>query len=656
MSKNLIMGTAGHVDHGKTTLIRALTGIDCDTHKEEKARGITINLGFAHLELSDDISLGIVDVPGHKDFIRTMVAGVYGIDFVLLVVAADSGIMPQTREHFNIMRVLGIRHGIIALTKSDLADEEMREMAKLEIMEFLEDTPLVYAPVVEVSATTMQGIDQLKKEMLRLAQQVGEKPVTSIFRMYIDRIFNVKGHGIVVTGSALGGKVATGQELYLLPGNRAKLRIKSIQRHGKAVQETSAGDRAAINVSGLKYDDFERGQLLVDRRLDETTMADALVEYFEPQAQPKTWSQVLFHTGTFTTYARMHLLVTLESDTATQMVVQLHFEKPAVLINKDKFVIRNSSNDLTLGGGTILDVIPLHHRRRTEALKLRMRQLAHAAVNEENKLQHIVIETEKEGKPLPLVEAVHRTGVSYEEIKQLVSGNSEKLFLSTAGGEEYLVTATYQNKLAREIIEILKTWHQGNTFFEAGLEMTELQGKLALRSLAEKELLSLLLQSLIETSVLKRVDKTYALKSHRVAMDKKQQEALEWLRASLKNNRLNRLTLKELGEKAHERSIKKNTINQLIRFMHTRRELYTDGEDVLDAAAVDAARFALLQALAIAPRGVNEKEFRELVDAPRKIVQMLIEIFVREGVIKKETFFLHITPEGSRLVEGGEKS
>jgi selenocysteine-specific elongation factor len=646
MSKNLIMGTAGHVDHGKTTLIRALTGIDCDTHKEEKARGITINLGFAHLELSDDISLGIVDVPGHKDFIKTMVAGVYGIDFVLLVVAADSGIMPQTREHFNIMRVLGIRHGIVALTKSDLADEEMREMAKLEIMEFLDHTPLADAPIVEVSATTMQGIDKLKEEMLRMAQKVDEKPVANIFRMYIDRIFNVKGHGIVVTGSVLGGKVAVGQELFLLPDNRDKLRIKSIQRHGQAVKETSAGDRAAINVSGLKYDDFERGQLLVDRPLDKTMMADALVEYFEPQAQPKTWSQVLFHTGTFTTYARMHLLAILESEAATQMVVQMHFEKPAVLINKDKFVIRNSSNDQTLGGGTILDVKPLHHRRRTEALKQRMAQLALAAVNEENKLQHIFIETEKEGKPLLLSEIVHRTGVTADEVKQLVGDNADRLVLLTSGSDEYLVTAAYQKQLTEKILRILKTWHQENALFEAGLEIVELQGKLALRSPAERELLNLMLGAMIESGVLKNVGKTFALKSHRAAMDKKQQEALEWLRDTLKFNRLDRLTLKELEQKAHERNIKKSTLTQLIQFMLSCKELYTDSEDVLDAAIVNSTRMKLLRALAEAPRGLNEKEFREMTNAPRKTIQMLIEIFMKEGVITKETFYLHITSLG----------
>jgi selenocysteine-specific elongation factor len=647
------MGTAGHVDHGKTSLIRALTGIDCDTHKEEKARGITINLGFAHLELSNDISVGIVDVPGHKDFIKTMVAGVYGIDFVLLVVAADSGIMPQTREHFKIMQVLGIQHGIVALTKSDLADEEMRELAKLEIMEFLENTPLADAPIVEVSAITMHGINELKKAMLAMAQKVNEKPVATIFRMYIDRIFNVKGHGIVVTGSALGGKVAIGQELYLLPGNRDKLRIKSIQRHGQAVKETSAGDRAAINVSGLKYDDFERGQLLADRRLDETTMADALVEYFEPQPQSKIWSHVIFHTGTFTTYARMHLLVTEENDALPQMVVQLHFEKPAILINKDKFIIRNSSNDLTLGGGTILDVKPLHHRRRTEALKQRMTELARVAANEQNKLQHIFIESEKEGKPLLLQEAAHRTGVSVNEIRQLVSENSGILILINAGGEDYLVTATYQKQLTGRIIEILKKWHQENTFFEAGLEMTELLGKLGLRSAAEKELLALLLGTMSDAGTLKNVDKTFALKSHRTAMDKKQQEALEWLRDTLKYNKLNRLTLKELEQKAHEGSIKKSTLAQLIQYMQMRHELYTDGEDVLDAASVDASRLLLLHALTQAPRGLNEKEFRELTNAPRKTIQMLIDIFVKEGVITKETFFLHITETGKSLLDGG---
>jgi selenocysteine-specific elongation factor len=231
------MGTAGHVDHGKTSLIKALTGIDGDTHKEEKKRGITINLGFSHLDLDDKISLGIVDVPGHKDFVKTMIAGAHGIDFVLLVIAADSGIMPQTREHFNIIKMLGIKHGLIALNKSDLVDDETIELAKLEIMEFVDNSTLEHAPIVPVSATTGFGLEALKSVIKRVAEKVDTKTTTNQFRMYVDRIFNVKGIGIVVTGSVLGGEASIGEELFLLPGSHNKLKIKGLERHGRQVEK-----------------------------------------------------------------------------------------------------------------------------------------------------------------------------------------------------------------------------------------------------------------------------------------------------------------------------------------------------------------------------------------------------------------------------------
>ena len=644
------MGTAGHVDHGKTALISALTGINCDTHKEEQERGITINLGFAHLELESGISLGIVDVPGHKDFIRTMVAGAYGIDFVLLVIAADSGIMPQTREHFNIMRMLGVERGLIALNKADLVDEEMLELAKLEIMEFVEGTPLEDAPVVAVSSVTGQGIDELKKEIDHIAENVPEKPRTEQFRLFIDRIFNVKGQGIVVTGSVLGGKVENGQELFLLPGNHDKIRIKSIQRHGEKVNFTSAGDRAALNLSGLKHDDFERGMLLTDRPIDETHMVDAHVELFDAQIRLKPWSYVIFHTGTLATKARMHLLTVDALTGGEKAVVQFHLEKPAILLNGDKFIIRNSSNDLTLGGGSILDIKPLHHRRRTAKLKEKMQLLADAQLNKANMFQLLQLEVEKSGKPLPVDELASKINISVDEIDGAVheSGDMLEILQTTAG--KFLSTSSFINNIKSKILEEIQLYHSQNKLFERGLDAKELKGKIGMASPAETEMLNQILERLLGDGSIKTVGKTFALKGHSVKPDKRMQEQLNWLDYFIERNGLQRLTLSELEGKAVHEGIKRGPLKMLLQFMSGRGEVYFNGEDVLHASVVNSSRKALLHDLKDKPRGINEKDFRLLIDAPKKTVQVLIDIYLKEGIITRQTFFLHITDKGKGMV------
>jgi len=651
MSKHLIMGTAGHVDHGKTALINALTGIDCDTHKEEKERGITINLGFAHLELQSDLSLGIVDVPGHKDFIRTMVAGAYGIDFVLLVVAADSGIMPQTREHFNIMRMLGVSKGLVALNKADLVDDEMLELAKMEIMEFLEDTPMENAPMIAVSSVTGQGIDELKNEIEKTALEIPEKSHTEKFRMYIDRIFNVKGQGIVVTGSVLGGAVKSGQELILLPGNHDKIRIKSIQRHGKTVGATSAGDRAALNLSGLKYDEFERGMLLADTRLDEIDMIDAQVELFDLQVRLKTWNHLIFHTGTFVTKSRMHLLTADSLAGNDKAVVQFHLEKPAILLNNDKFIIRNSSNDLTLGGGTILDTKPLHHKRKTNVLKQNMQHLADAILNKANQFQLIMLETDKSGKPIKIDHLAQLINLTAEEIENTVNENPVSLIIVETSDAKYLLTHTFLEKTKSRILDELKTYHLQNKLFERGLDAKELRGKLSMTTPADAEILDRILEQLLEAEKIKTISKTFALKGHTVKPDKKMQQQLNWINFVVGNIGLQRLTLSELEKKAENENIKRGQLKMLIQFLASRGEIYFNGEDILPANAVDKARLALLHDLATKPNGINEKEFRELIDAPRKTIQVLIDIFTKEEFISKETFYLHLAPKGRQLID-----
>ncbi len=652
MSKHLIMGTAGHVDQGKTALIRALTGIDCDTHKEEKDRGITINLGFAHLELNDETSLGIVDVPGHKDFIRTMVAGAYGIDFVLLVVAADSGIMPQTREHLNIITMLGIEKGVVALTKSDLVDEEMRELATLEIMDFLDRTSLSDAPVIPVSAVSGSGLDELKTALINITKDIREKVPGNTFRMYIDRIFNVHGHGIVVTGSVLDGTIETGQEVFLLPGNKNTLRIKSIQRHGQRVEKVTAGDRAALNLAGLKFEDFERGMLLSDKPLEQTSMIDARVSLFEHQAVLKTWAHVIFHTGTFHSTARMHLIDTDILAGGEEALVQIHLERPAILMKKDRFILRNTSNDLTLGGGIILDEKPLHHRRRTQILKQRMEVLADAMLGQENFAQLLSLEAEKKGSPMAVSELAEKTGSAPEEVIEAIKSGPQNLYILTFEANHFVVTQSYRQKISREITGELETWHSQNPLKENGLQPNELSGKLKLKTPFENFFLQKLLDELVDESKLKMHQQTYCLKNHRVQIGKKMQAQLDWLEALISRLGIQKPTLQELAEKARSENISKSNLKMLLNFLSDRGTIFFNGEDVLHKNTIDDIRHTLLRELSQQPRGINEKEFRLLIGGTKKLVQVLVDVFTKEGVIQKQTYFLHITDKGRSTITG----
>jgi len=645
------MGTAGHVDHGKTALIKALTGIDCDTHKEEKERGITINLGFSHLELPSGNSLGIVDVPGHKDFIRTMVAGAYGIDFVLLVVAADSGIMPQTVEHINIIQMLGIKQCIVALNKTDLVDEEMLELARFEIMEFLEKTSFKDAPIIGVSSLTGHGIPELAEQIDKMAGSMPERKTGSIFRMYIDRIFNIKGHGLVVTGSVLNGTVATGDELILLPGRNDRLKIRSIERHGQQVDKVMAGERAALNLSGLKYVDFERGMLLSNRNISETSRIDAHLKLFENDIRLGVWSQVIFHTGTFHSKARIHLIDKDLVQGGGEAIVQIHLEKPAILLGKDRFIIRNSSNDLTLGGGTIVDVSPLHHRRRTDKLANSLRQVVQAILSQENMLSLIGLELKKEGRPMFANDISSRLDIDPEGMLEIcrTEGSDEILVFDLPEGN-WLVTTAFEQTLLAKIEDEIKLQHQKNPIFEDGLEQKELAGKLSLKSSAELKYLDLLLHKMQANSLLKKSGKTWALQSHHVNIDPKTQEQIDWIEKTIRDFGMLKPVYADVETLALRRNINKGQLKMLLSYLVRKDKIFFNGEDLIHTSIIESSRRKLLKTLAAKANGINEKEFRELIDGTKKIVQVLEDIFIDEGLIEKRTFYLLITDEGREYI------
>jgi len=371
--KSIIVGTAGHIDHGKTALVKALTGIDADRLQEEKRRGITIDLGFAHAELSgtsgERLRFGFVDVPGHERFVRNMLAGVGGIDLVLLVIAADEGIKPQTREHFDICRLLGIRHGITVLTKSDLVDAETLEVVRLEVEDFFRGSFLENAPIVPVSSLKASGLDELKRQLVRVASQLPARDSNAITRLPIDRVFTMKGFGTVVTGTLVAGAIHKEDELQLFPAGK-KIRIRGVQVHGASADKAVAGERTALNLAGVDKAELERGMVLAPPEMLRTSSRIDVKLSLLPSPKPlKNQSRVHFHTFTSECVATVALYGTKQIEPGGEAFAQLRLDRPVLLLPEDHFVIRQFSPVLTIGGGTVLDAAPLPKIAAAERLE-----------------------------------------------------------------------------------------------------------------------------------------------------------------------------------------------------------------------------------------------------------------------------------------------
>src|SRR5438094_9907 len=375
MARDLILGTAGHIDHGKTSLVKALTGIDCDRLPEEKARGITIDIGFAILDVGD-FRLGIVDVPGHERFVKNMLAGATGVDMALLVVAADDSVMPQTREHLEILRLLGLRHGLIALTKSDLVDETTREVVELEIRELVKGSFLESAPIIQTSAQTGEGLGELKSAIAEVCRKIEDRPDHEWFRLAIDRSFIVQGHGTVVTGSATSGSLRVGDEVEWLPRGE-KVRVRSLQNHDRPVEEVHRGQRAAINLAGVHHEDVIRGQeVSTPGYLAPSRVVTVRLHCLADVKRPiKHRAPIRFHLGTAEIMGTLALLDSDAIQPGGWGLAQVFLEEPATATWGQPFVIRGPSATQTLGGGQVLQPVAKKIRRRHVEMLERIERL-----------------------------------------------------------------------------------------------------------------------------------------------------------------------------------------------------------------------------------------------------------------------------------------
>lgn len=370
MNRYVILGTAGHIDHGKSALVLALTGTDPDRLKEEKERGITIDLGFADLPYPDGLDVGIVDMPGHERLIKNMLAGAGGIDIVLMVIAADEGIMPQSREHLDICNLLKVKRGLIAITKSDLVEEDWILLVEEEVKEFVKGTFLEGAEIIPLSAKTGHNIDLLKEKIGELAANVELKSESGIFRLPVDRIFTLKGFGTVVTGTAVSGSIAVEANVEILPKG-IKTKVRGLQSHGKEIKKARAGQRVAINLQGVSKEEIERGDVIaIPDKLRTAYSIDADIEILKnaPIKNLKNRSLVHFHTGTTELIGRIIIYDNEELKPGGRAFCQLRFKEPVTVMTGDRYIIRRFSPLMTIGGGEILDVSP-KRRNRNDRMK-----------------------------------------------------------------------------------------------------------------------------------------------------------------------------------------------------------------------------------------------------------------------------------------------
>ena len=469
--KHVIVGTAGHIDHGKSGLVEALTGTNPDRLEEEKRRGITIDLGFAFLEV-EDVRFGFVDVPGHERFVRNMLAGAGGIDVVVLVVAADESIKPQTREHFDICRLLGIPRGIVAITKSDLVDPDMVGLVRLEVEEFVRGSFLDGAPIVPVSAKTGAGLDALKKELLRAAHETPAKDATRHFRLPIDRSFATKGFGTVVTGTLISGAVSVKDEVEIYPVRR-RVRVRGLHSGGKPIERAVAGQRTAVNLQGIDHGDVKRGMVLAPPGIfTSTKRVDARITLL-PSARPlRNRARVHFHEGAAETIAEVVVLDRTELAPGESALVQMRLDDEILLLPGDRFILRQFSPVVTIGGGVVVDARPARHKRNDPAAQAFLQRIERG--NHEQVLAAIA---EAAPRGLSLEEMLARTGWLETDVRATVKKLAEQKTLRILS-EQPLTVAPEQalTKTASAIVEAIDRFHRENPLVP-GIPKQELRGR-----------------------------------------------------------------------------------------------------------------------------------------------------------------------------------
>jgi selenocysteine-specific elongation factor len=490
--KSIIIGTAGHIDHGKTALVKALTGIDADRLEEEKRRGITIDLGFAHLELAalsgEKLRLGFIDVPGHERFVRNMLAGVGGIDLVLMVIAADESIKPQTREHFEICRLLSIPRGITVITKADLVDEDTLSVVRMEIEDFVKGSFLDVgrSPVVAVSAFKGTGLDELKREIARLSVEVPARDTEALFRLPIDRVFTMKGFGAVVTGTLIAGKIKKEEEVEVFPA-RKRARIRGVQVHGSSADQAIAGQRTALNLAGIQMEELARGMTLAaPGAFEPTQRIDVQISLLKDARPLKNRSRVHLHAFTSETIAEVALYGVTELKPGATGFAQLRSAEPLLLLPGDRAILRQFSPVVTIGGAVVLDAFPLLRQKQE------LRQSFLQTLSKGNRQEALLARITRRGHDgLSLAAASRETGLKQSVLQPVINTLVQQKQVLQMG--EFLLASDAVQKVRARLLADLEAFHKANPLV-GGISKEELRVKLGLHQAVMESLLAQLVR------------------------------------------------------------------------------------------------------------------------------------------------------------------
>ncbi len=615
----IILGTAGHIDHGKTSLIRVLTGIDTDRLKEEKARGITIELGFASLTLPTGQRLGIVDVPGHERFVRHMLAGASGMDLVALIIAADEGVMPQTREHLEICQLLKVKRGLVVLTKVDLVEEDWLELVEEDVRLFLTGTFLEGAPIVRFSAVTGEGQDRLLAVLAELCADIQPKPASGIFRLPIDRVFTIKGFGTVVTGTAISGRLRVGDLVEIYPP-QFKARVRNLQVHDENVEEALAGSRTAINLQGVDRVELERGMVVATPgSLLASLRLDARLDMLPSAGRPlKNRREVRLHTGTSEQLAVAVLLQEDELAPGESGLVQFLLSAPLAVKPFDRYVIRNVSPALTIGGGHFLHIHPPRHRRRQEKVIQGLEFLE--TCSEAQRLTFFLQEAGAGG--LSRQELIQLSALNEDEITPHLARlvQNGQIICYDPENNRY-VLGTVVQELQQEAARFLEAFHKSQPL-KLGASKEELRRRLPEE--LEVRLFNFLLQDLEKQGQVAMDKELVRLASHRVVLKEDQEELARKVEALYRRGGMTPPTLKEVEAAVRTTGPRLQEIIKLLvsqgRLVKVKEELLFHQETI---SQLQGKLVAYLQQHA----EISVPQFKDLTQTSRKFAIPLLEYF-----------------------------
>lgn len=621
---NVVVGTAGHIDHGKTALVKALTGVDADRLPEEKQRGITIDIGFAELDLGD-VHASFVDVPGHERFVKNMLAGASGIDIVMLIVAADEGVMPQTREHFNICRLLGISHGIVAITKADLVDDETLDLVQIEIVELVEGSFLENAEVVVTSASTGQGSDEMRSAIHDITKTIVRPAKGRHALLPIDRSFSVKGHGAVVTGTLQDGEISGGSNVEILP-DKIPVRVRGVQSHGRVSELATAGRRVAINLGGIDHSSIERGMLLADSGVFEPTQSlDIELELLANATRPlRSRQRVRVHIGTAELLGRVSVLNDLgEIAPGETDLVQLRLESATIATHGTRVIIRSYSPQETIAGGRVLEPFATRHRRKGfAAVRSFLSSLADTGISNLDLTYALITRAGKIG--IMSAELESRTGwlrpTLDAEIKTLLADSA-----IVESGSRYLSTGAFES-VRRKLVAAVKRHHETDPLSK-GIS------KQLLRKALPNDTFAAVLESLITSGTLSVTGETVSLAERKQTLTPAEATARSVLYDALSRASLEVPKIEELlASAARSSKLPAPQVRKVLQTIIDSREIVKVTEDFyFDRKAIDSL-IANVRYNAGADRTIDVAKFKEISGVSRKYAIPLLEYFDREKI------------------------